>query len=247
MSTDLNLFYYGASGGFFCLHLLLLTGQYDCKFERDLKFNQIFQSQWDITSHKLWKSSEVWPDNNATVASNITNKIYYTCNNELEFTKFSGKKIVVYTDIDTQYYLAQTKRAYWFYSIDIMNHNLAEKYNIIKGKDWPSCNSNEQFNKLPKWIIDECINEFNFGIYLIDIPTVESISISHNNERIYTKLKTLIESTEIDILVKYQDLIKTNGEVLFDQLGITGNPQCKEFVDMYLQLHTDEQKMHLLK
>lgn len=36
-------------------------------------------------------------------------------------------------------------------------------YNIIKDTSWPECNSWDDFNQLPSWIQQECINVHNFG------------------------------------------------------------------------------------
>lgn len=242
---DLNLFYYGGSGGFFALHLILLTGQFECKFNQlDLDFGKVFESQWKIKSMTNWKVTEFPPDNAKTLVSDIQNKVYLTCNDFKKWSILPGKKIVLYTDIDTQWYLAKNKKAFWFKESGYDSVVSIQTYNKIKGDNWPSCETYEQFMKLPELIYNECVNDFNFTWHPTLAPNL--MVALYNNERIFTHLKTLIDTTEIDILVKLQDLIKTNGDILFEQLGISGNAKCKEFVEMYLQLHTEEQRTYLL-
>lgn len=41
--------------------------------------------------------------------------------------------------------------------------NWIDRYNQIKGADWPAISSREEFSSLPQWIQDECKTEFNFS------------------------------------------------------------------------------------
>jgi hypothetical protein len=245
MTKDLNLFYHGGSGGFFTLHLLLLTGHYDCKFRIPQPFSQAFSTQWNISSIDAWKSSEVWPHNDKTMCSDIEHKIYFTCGDVKKFLEWPGKKIVIYTDIDTQMVMSISKKAAWFREEDLEikrernQRNFVCAYNSIKAEEWTDCESIEQFNELPSHIRDECINKRGFKYHYRDglgpLPPSNGDGMwsYHNGDRILTKTKTLIDSNDIDIVVKYQDLIKTKGGILFEQLGILGNDACRNFVDMY--------------
>jgi hypothetical protein len=264
MPQDIHLLYSGGSGGFFCLHLLLLTGKYNCKFNCDTQdYQTIFKNHWNINSDH-WKKSEIWPLNSNTFESNLTNKLYYTCNPKGDaLTRFNGTTIVLYTDIETQWFLAKTKHALWFTKDETFKEqrlcSLKEHqrnqfillYYQVKAPDWPLCNSIEEFFNLPEVIQHECIDQFNFNDVLdIDkflIQFKESGSITYNGEKITRLLKTDIDIDEADIRIKLHDLIKTKGEVLFEQLGIHGNEKTRDFVDMYIQLHTPEQQQYLLK
>lgn len=257
MTQDINLMYYGGSGGFFCLHLLLLTEKYNCIFDGDVQdFDIIFQKQWNITDVSNWKKSETWPHNNKTYNSTLPNKIYYKCNPTLEdTTRYPGKKIILYTDFDTQLCLAATKKASWFSQNetieDHQNTWFLVLYNNIKDQSWPVCTSIDNFNSLPQFIKNECMSQPNFDT-IFDQQKFTTMfwnqkKILYNNEYIFVDLKNTIDIDQADIKVKLQDLIKSKGQILFEQLGITGNKKTNNFVDTYIELHTPEQRYHLLK
>lgn len=281
MTNDINLFYYGGSGGFFCLHLLLLTGEYRCKFsgqEQDIE--NILQKQWNINDHSKWKSHEIWPNNNITFASDLTNKIYFICNSKEMFEELPGRSVVLYTDIETQWFLARSKRAAWFNFNDPENHKfsfilgpnlfassesdmekfiknkLIHYYSVIKADDWPECKNIGDFSFLPEYIKKECIDCWRFNKHwTFSNPTREQIfqtyqsliSVEYKDDKILEDLITQIDIEKASIAVKLQDLIKTKGKILFDQLGIKGNQKTSDFVDMWLSKHTDEQRSYLLK
>lgn len=262
MNDDIKLFYFGASGGFFCLHLLLLTEAYQCKFAgQDQNFENIFKKQWNILNTEKWKSHEIWPDNYATIESSLLNKVYFSCNDIDKLTTYPGKLIVLYTDIETQWFLARTKRAFWFerYSdSDILNHInqvFSNCYLNVKAKHWPECNSIKQFNSLPNWIKTECFEDFKFSkIWDNKLSPEDQLEAFRDSKRrqykdqwIYEQLLTTNIINQADIVVKLQDLIKTNGEILFEQLGIKGNQRCADFVNLWLNKHTDKQRSYLLK
>lgn len=189
LNTDLNIFYSGASGGFYFLHYLLLYGQHAVSFPTDPKdflaqetqeniqalrvsqhcyqqcrgadwpsyqhyvnnfdslpgelrqelsqlhetsaanvtdfpgwFNrrlaEVIDHNWNITDHKKWKHNEIWPINADTLVSKCSDrpyKIFFTCNIINDWLALPGKKVVLYTDIDTQLELARYKQA-WVYS-----------------------------------------------------------------------------------------------------------------------------------
>jgi len=252
MNNDIKLFYFGASGGFFCLHLLLLTGIYNCKFTGDEQnFENIFKKQWDISDIGKWKSTETWPYNDATLNSNLNNKIYYICNGYEFLPKYPGKMIVLYTDIETQCYLAMTKNAWLNRCKDQTNINLLNYYKSVKTPEWPDMTSVHEFKNLPDKIKEECLNVWKFNELwpmndLTDQPVLSSYGVPYKNEKVFHELVTERIIDQADIVVKLQDLIKTNGKILFDQLGIKGNIRCKEFVDLWLSKHTPEQLKYLL-
>ena len=265
MGDDIKLFYFGASGGYFCLHLLLLTNKYHCKFRSlDQNFENILQKQWNISDVSKWKSHEIWPNNiaTATFGSNLINKVYFSCNNIDAFAQYLGKLIVLYTDIETQWFLTRTKRAFWFVDLDDakmvndINLNFVRCYSQVKADNWPECDNIQEFNSLPDWIKNECFEKFKFDQrWDFDDLSMDaqinkhrdSLSILYKGQRIYQPLVTNNIIDQADIVVKLQDLIKTNGEILFEQLGIKGNQRCTDFVKLWLSKHTDEQRSYLLK
>jgi hypothetical protein len=258
MTQDVNIFYFGGSGGHFLLHLLMLTGQYQCAWQgQEQDFKKIFQHQWNIIDKSQWKVNETWPDNTATKTSNFTRKIYFTCNHNSSWQQMAGIKIVLYTDIKTQVWLAKFKRAFWFNEkfYNRHNQNFINDYTRVRGADWPDCNSIEKFNSLPQTIKDEWINVFGLCLPTVDQLVYHSVeagllvngSHTYKNDSVYYQLIEQRILDQADIVVKLQDLIKTNGTVLFDQLGIAGNDRCWEFVKHWLNLHTEDQLAYLLK
>jgi hypothetical protein len=252
MSNDIHLFYYGGSGGFFGLHLLLLAGQHNCIFKHGTQdFDRIIKHHWNIQTIEEWKKSEIWPDNGLTRNSKLVNKVYFTCNpTEDEFNSCKETKIVLYTDFDTQWNLAKSKNAFWFADgltvRGIRDIWLATKYREIKSDTWPNCNTVDKFNNLPQHIKDECITVWKFDEF-INMDSfmnlfLDSQRVLYNKEYIFADLKNVIDIDQADVKVKLQDLIKTKGEILFEQLGIQGNEKTRNFVDMYVQLHTQEQQ-----
>ncbi len=53
--------------------------------------------------------------------------------------------------------------------------------------------------------------------------------------------------TESDVAVKLQDIIKTDGDALLKPLGLTTNTAVIDFVQLYLSLHSDEERALLTK
>jgi len=249
---DINLSYQGGSGGFFVLHLLLLAGHHKCKFlkKNDQEFSKIFHHQWNILDQINWKKQEIWPDNNGTLTSNFSNKIYFLCNPELaDVASFPGKRIMVYTDIETQFTLAITKKAHWFWDRSISSYQREQfvvLYYKIKANDWPDVTTTEDFYTLPKHIQTECLEQFNFNS-LLDLSCFKelfklNVSKPYGNERIDSS----ISLDNVDIFIKLQDIIRTKGEAVYSPLGLTRSDASDEFIANYLDLHSNEQKLLLL-
>lgn len=249
---DLNLSYRGGSGGFFGLHLILLAGSHKCKFSGDnTNFTEIFHKQWNIIDQLKWKKQETWPDNEATMASDFPNKIYFLCNPDVTtLASYPGKRLVIYTDIDTQFNLALSKGAYWFYNRNFHSHRLEyflNRYRDVKGMEWPDIQSIDEFYTLPTVIQKECLDVFAFQ-EILDIQSFKelfklNLSKVFNNERIDSQL----DPAEADHFIKLQDIIKTKGEALYSPLGLTRSSKSDKFIDDYLDLHTPDQRALLLK
>jgi hypothetical protein len=81
----------------------------------DYKFDYIFNKQWK-SQGRDWKKFEIWPENNWTRSNQQWqgNKIYFSCcpGTKIEdWTKWPGKKILLWTDLDTQIRMNLYKRA----------------------------------------------------------------------------------------------------------------------------------------
>lgn len=139
-NTDLNIFYSGASGGFYLLHCLLMQGMHHSWFPKltdddnfksiekrqnietapgsfEKNFQLVHTHQWNLKLDQ-WKSTEVWPVNSKTRMTTCVDrpyKIFLTCNRVAEWLTFPGKKIVLFTDVRTQIRFAMYKKA-WEYN-----------------------------------------------------------------------------------------------------------------------------------
>jgi len=164
MNQDIKLCYFGGSGGFFLLHLLLYSRKFVCQFDNTLNLDQIIEIQWNITNPHAWKSTEFWPNNLATKQLKTKkSKIYFFCNPIIdEVDKFPGKTVLLYTDKTSQIELSYFKRAFIFYND---NNYVADyrsqlrtwqqHYNNIKDPSWPKCYGPQSFKNLPHHIKEE--------------------------------------------------------------------------------------------
>jgi hypothetical protein len=129
-----NIGYRGASGGFLLLHFLLLSDQYYTDIFYNTDFSNVVAQQWNISDHKLWKTTEFWPDNFKSINDDSAfRKTAYFCNPTVE--DFFQKKQLV--------------------------DNVANWYSNIRNPDWPIVTSVEDFVNLPNWIYDEVCNHLN--------------------------------------------------------------------------------------
>jgi hypothetical protein len=254
--TELGIFYYGASGGFYVLYLLLLSREIKCVFNGDTQdLNAVMQQHWNIKSVDTWKTSEVWPNNIETFLSDLPNKVYYFCNpSREEFENFPGIKLVLYTDIDTQCFMARSKRALWFIDKtleDYQNLPLAAAYINIKDPAWPECKTLKDFENLPQQVKQECLDTFDFD-KIVDTQKFwqyfkDSRSTMFNKQQVFVELVETIDIVQSDIAIKLQDVIRDSGRLLYEKLGLTHYSACDEFTNFYIDLHTAEQKSYLLK
>jgi hypothetical protein len=274
-NEDLTIYYFGGSGGFFLLYMLLLTKQYQCIFE-DGTADAFSQKSlhWNISDVSKWKNSEKWPSNIKTLGSTFsTRKIYFVCNpdpicvlptannkNNLR-TEFPSNKILLYTDLKTQWYMAKTKRAYWFqqgWSLDgsgsvwktpeFINEQFCLKYKKVKHSDWPDCSHMKDFYNLPVSVQEYCIKEYNFW-ELLDYDKFDNSDyfppgVVYNNSLVYKRAVDFMD--KVDIVVKLQDVISTKGLELFNQIGVSTTADVSKFLLQYLSLHTIEQRNYLL-
>lgn len=117
---DVNLFYFGGSGGFYIFYQLLLTDQFVSMFENEpYDVRKAIAEQFDIKITSEWKKKEKLPDNTATLELKTTTPklfmtffvpsgVVYT-----EWLALPGTKAFVYTDCKSHIRLASAKNAGW--------------------------------------------------------------------------------------------------------------------------------------
>jgi hypothetical protein len=206
---DLNLFYIGGHGGFFLLHLLLLSKEYACMFFDDhhdsydswfsnFKEN-IYKKQWAPSDE--WKKNERFPNSELTMASENYNKprIVYTCNWFGEWNLLPGKKVIIYTDIETELRLSWYKKANIFYKHTYNDSVITIPQSIKKAK--------------------------------YHYRNAEVI----NGVKYRRGLGSLLE--QADIRINLHELINDTENVLFDNFGIRYNEEQKLHRDYWLSLH----------
>lgn len=173
-NNDIRLCYFGASGGFIVLHLMLCSGRFFCRFEDpDVDFETIINKQWQIPEPRLWKINEFWPDNLQTRDSKTDlRKIYFFCNPTIdEVSEFDGQIFFLYLDIDAHLQMAEYKHAGRFFNESTSLYrnyfsyyrpqlqNWINHYNNIKDPDWPKCLTPRRFSLLPLAIQEELLRD----------------------------------------------------------------------------------------
>lgn len=172
MTNDIKLCYFGGSGGFILLHLLLLSRQFFCRFDDDsLELADIIYRQWQIPDPRRWKANEHWPKNLATsqYQTNLR-KIYFFCNPNIhEVSEFEGQILFLYLDADSQLKMAKFKQAHYFLHEPTSLHenyvsyyraklkNWYNHYNNIKDPSWSRCTGPAGFRALPLHIKNELL------------------------------------------------------------------------------------------
>lgn len=157
---DMSLFYYGGSGGFLLLHLLLMSGKF---YAGGINIDKLEQ-QWNITDPRDWKSQETWPKNLETEKS-VTSKtkLYFNCNNPDQWINKDQTRVLIYVDLDMQLKLSQYKNA-WCYNNKVLSQEqtdeLLEKINTTA----IAIGNKRYYYKLP-----ELIEKADIKINLLDL------------------------------------------------------------------------------
>lgn len=266
--SDIKLCYFGGSGGYIVLHLLLLSNQFHCVFvDRHKKLHDIIDQQWRIVDATSWKHTEHPPDNFATRASKSPkSKIYFFCNPTIEnISNFDGSTVFLYTDAESQFELSLYKNAYIFFNLKNYNYVtyyrehlqlFKSHYSNVKDPAWPSCYGPKKFSRLPQWIQQEVmcdptvLDYLNFSTYK---NFVKNPRVSARYKTFSNNLKTLPNGERVmqpvfeffnyaDKTIKLQDVIN-NLSLLSD---ITHVPVDQAQIDLrnkWISLHS----LNLLK
>ena len=223
--SNTNIYYYGGTCGYFCLHLLLLSGKYDCYFKSGFNFSEVFEFQWlhkkwNNDNVKSWKMLEYTIDNFQTKDSDINHKIFLWGNKPARngFPE-PDISIVIYTDIWTHFRMSYEKKCFWF---DMLKDEPANKETIteILGTYDQNLTYDEQMRD-----------------YELCKSFLDKQSVDWGNDRIYHKFKTVANIDSADVVVKVQDIIKTEGKCLYDPLGLQVTDEIRQFIKDYVELH----------
>ena len=228
----INLNYYFGCGGFYALWIILLGTDYCCEFENDNRsLDDIYKDQWNVQNISTWKSTEVRPDNNSSV-----NLKFYTNPTKETWDSETGKKIIIYTDIDTQFKLAKEKRAgLWLpgYNLNIIKEIL-DVYDNLKADSWPLITNYIQLHQLQDYQKVE-LEERNLKIFEDPFETFKYMSsCDFNDKKVWHQYCPYIkDNLACDLL----DIIDTNGECLLQPLGYKLNQKCIDFTEHYKKIN----------
>lgn len=252
--NDLTLSYFGGSGGFLLLHLLLLSGKFNTEFtkftnNKHQTLKDIINFQWNMTENTEWKKSEVWPDNKITnTTESDLCKLYFVCSPSEDTYIYPSKKLLLYTDIDSHFELAFYKKAYWFYgsktkSLDVAKFKLVllhwkSHYKNLKGSDWPKCISFRKIHRLPEKVQQELLENQHTQLilnYQSQWPGRKNFEGTLVAEEILPFLNSA------DYVIKLQDLINTEGRILENLLDLPEiNEQQIDLIKHWKSLHPPE-------
>lgn len=243
--NDLNLIYSGGSGGFLLLHLLLLSGKFHVRFNNNKPMDQVIDQQWQISDHTVWKQNEVWPANSKTFKDSTTlRKIYFYCNPSDSTAMLSNCSAIIYTDYHSQQHLSYFKRSHWHINtkFELLNPALCvhlgilrewkKHYNNIKDPAWPCCSSFRHINKLPLDIQQELLND----PYTKSFLDRQFDFVTYRSDTVHRPIAQYLDSA--DIVVKLQDVVNSNGEILVDAFNIPPiNAQQQQLIAHWRSLH----------
>jgi hypothetical protein len=110
-----------------------------------------------------------------------------------------------------------------------------EFYQIIKGQDWPECKTFRDIPKLPEAIQKELFEKYNVERFILAQP--ERKAKKFNNIQVTDRMIPYLESAKY--IIKLQDLVNSNGEILVDVLGIPPiNDKQRSLLSKWRSLHT---------
>ena len=245
--SDLCLNYFGGSGGFLALHLLLLSNQYVNDLTDQLHI--VVHDQWEIPNHDKWKDHEIWPDNSKTAALTESPKLFFYCNLQAEdWCRLPGTKLLVYTNLEYQLALSNYKKC-WVYEQSAhpntrdVDFHFELFYNNVKDANWPECTSINHSKNLPEHIQKELLNHNDYLDFLNATSwsqwfIVKNQTNTINNDIVYSEVAAVAKHS--DIVVKLQDIVNTNGAALLTPLGLAVTDRHIELIQRWKSLHSDE-------
>jgi len=235
----ININYYFGTGGFYALWIVLLGTDLKCTFDDTRNLEEIYKDHWNISEINTWKETEIWPVNYKD------SDVQFFCNptSDTWENQRTGKRVVIYTDVQTHFNLAQAKRAgpwvknTWEYK---MLDTVLAPYNDIKADHWPEITTFEQLLSLADYQKQELESKTSLKICGNLFKTFAHVSsVEWNNQRIYYDYKNVIDIDQADICCNLLDIVKTNGECLLKPLGYSTNQKCINFTNYYKKLNKE--------
>ena len=244
---DIYLGYCGGCGGFFALHLLLLSDRYNCSLSQP--FDQILESQWSIKNAAHWKHSEVWPDNEKTLENFDSPRLFFECGPLISTWKnILSCKILIYTDLFLQLTLSKYKNASFYYpgspiGPKTLDYHFVSFYNNIKDPGWPDCTTISGVQQLPDNIIQE-LQQYEDFIELKNSNSWEQwFLIKQKNYQINHQV---VHEDCVDLaqysnhVIDLKDIVRSQGAALLEPLGLSVTDQHIKFINMWVNLHPPE-------
>lgn len=257
-NSDVKLCYFGGSGGFILLHLLLLSDQFHCSFATDKSTTEIIKHQWNVSDPDEWKSTEIWPDNLNTQSAVVNKrKLFLLCNPTIEeISQFTGATVFLYADAQTQVNMALYKRAHWFRRPDDWHwvpfyrkklQQWRRHYNNIKDVDWPSCTGPNGFRNLPDRIRQEVLADpytercLNIASFNAKHPVPSNINyLLRNNKKlpngdvVLTKVFNFFKRADVSINLSN---VISDLNVLSEITGVAVNQKQIDLRNHWISLH----------
>jgi len=253
MNTSLNLSYFGGSGGFFALWHILLGTDYKCAF--DLHPQELYD---DIKGPD-------WPVRYPKTMSDLPYKVQKEIEENYDWQVLikkvlSDDKLAMSVDmsVDSIVYKSHWNiskdRTKWK-STEIWPDNYLTQLSDHKNKLFFNCNPRrkEIIIGYDKKILlytdyktqDMLAKNKNAWRYFPGLrPTGDEKTTEFAGDTVYYKVAEIAEYT--DYQIKLQDIIKTNGQALLDILNIPINEDNIYHNNMWLNLHTNEERKQLL-
>jgi hypothetical protein len=242
--NDLHLNYFGGSGGFLALHLLLLSNYFNN--ELNDRLNVVIDHQWNITDHIKWKHNETWPDNNKTLSMPGSPKLFFYCHLPgSTWEQLSGINLLIYTDLATQIAVCNYKKAGPQIPVvgQDLNIHFSRFYNNVKDPSWPDCADINSSKNLPERIQHELLTHAAYIEFIDATSWVQWFVNTHqehkiNNNIVFPEVATMAKNS--DLVIKLQDILNTNGRALLDPFGLPVLDQHVDLIEKWKSLHSDE-------
>ena len=247
--NDIKLGYSGASGGFLVLHFLLLSNQFNTKFNFTGTFDEMLSTHWNISNPSRWKKSEVWPDN--TLTKNLPNqRLFFFCNPNLthnDWQSCEADALVLYTDIDSQIALGKYKNA-GHVAVDPERYTIAKsllqdwhvRYKIFRQPHWPVKLPFNQVWRLPELLDNKHYQEIKQNLNKLKLISPEehkNTAVKFKNDMVTKLIVPYLEQGKYNL--KLQDFVNTDGEVLCNMLNIGPvNNKQHMLISNWKKLHT---------
>ncbi len=133
--------------GFLTFDEFLYDGNFDKSVALDKRVDSII------------KNIRYWLEN---LSKNTEGIISITDYNHRRLLELANENINKLKDIHLKYKMDKDNYSLVLFADSFQHAQWKNWYNRIKDPSWPDCHKEEDFNKLPKWIQQECVEVFNY-------------------------------------------------------------------------------------